>query len=795
MLSSVSGAAILDGLNPQQEEAVTTTEGPLLILAGAGSGKTTVLTKRIAWILESGLAQRSQILAVTFTNKAAREMTERIEGLCGEGYFPNVGTFHAVCARWLRREAKYLDVTSSFSIYDTESQIALMREILRDQNVDSEKFKPRDLLAQISRYKNKRLGPDDLSQLLKQERFLIPIYKAYNERLRANDSLDFDDILVYTVELFLKNPEVCEKYRSRLHYILVDEFQDVNPIQYELLRLILGEHHNFCAVGDDDQSIYGFRGADISIILRFEEDFPEAVVVKLERNYRSTQQILDVANAVVSNNSDRKDKKLWSDRVEGNNKPCLYVTRDQTCEARCVVQVCKALVNQCGYRYSDIAILYRANFQSRSFEEVLLREEGISYEIVGGRRFYDRKEVRDILAYLYVFNNPSDSVALGRIITNTPGIGEGTFNKIIDFSARSQVPIMHALALAEQAGIGKGIAGRCHKLYEWLVARSEYAQNFDCSLYDLANCVLEDTGYKERLLNSEQEEDKDRLDNINELLEILRTFDAHHHVTESSGGDPPLRAFLNEVSLISTQDELEEDENGSDRLVLMTIHTSKGLEFPVVFLVGLEDGLLPHHRSLDSEQNIEEERRLCYVGLTRAKDMLYITASASGRRYGQESELSRFVYEMPIECMDVKSDGHPRSETFIAELLSGKGFRGARSEVEEQLSEFVSRKGVVELVGRGALYNGAMSGGLGASSSSSGDSSREKPEIKFSSERRFRRKAIASKFPPGCTIKHSKYGLGEVRFIASNKLWVRFHSDPKQVLPVPSDEAELASPL
>ena len=738
MLSSVSGAAILDGLNPQQEEAVTTTEGPLLILAGAGSGKTTVLTKRIAWILESGLAQRSQILAVTFTNKAAREMTERIEGLCGEGYFPNVGTFHAVCARWLRREAKYLDVTPSFSIYDTESQIALMREILRDQNVDSEKFKPRDLLAQISRYKNKRLGPDDLSQLLKQERFLIPIYKAYNERLRANDSLDFDDILVYTVELFL---------------------------------------------------------TDISIILRFEEDFPEAVVVKLERNYRSTQQILDVANAVVSNNSDRKDKKLWSDRVEGNNKPCLYVTRDQTCEARCVVQVCKALVNQCGYRYSDIAILYRANFQSRSFEEVLLREEGISYEIVGGRRFYDRKEVRDILAYLYVFNNPSDSVALGRIITNTPGIGEGTFNKIIDFSARSQVPIMHALALAEQAGIGKGIAGRCHKLYEWLVARSEYAQNFDCSLYDLANCVLEDTGYKERLLNSEQEEDKDRLDNINELLEILRTFDAHHHVTESSGGDPPLRAFLNEVSLISTQDELEEDENGSDRLVLMTIHTSKGLEFPVVFLVGLEDGLLPHHRSLDSEQNIEEERRLCYVGLTRAKDMLYITASASGRRYGQESELSRFVYEMPIECMDVKSDGHPRSETFIAELRSGKGFRGARREVEEQLSEFVSRKGVVELVGRGALYNGAMSGGLGASSSSSGDSSREKPEIKFSSERRFRRKAIASKFPPGCTIKHSKYGLGEVRFIASNKLWVRFHSDPKQVLPVPSDEAELASPL
>ena len=400
-------ADILDNLNPQQREAVSTTEGPVLILAGAGSGKTTVLTKRIAWILENELAKRSQILAVTFTNKAAREMSERIEKLCGKGYLPNVGTFHAVCARWLRREASrsdkdenILNFSGQFSIYDQESQLILMRKILKDLNVkndgdDNYRGLARTYLSRISRYKNARTIPQDSDDADTEEREIAPIYAAYNKSLRENDSLDFDDLLLYMVKLLEENEEIREKYRQRINYIMVDEFQDVNSIQYYLLRLLLNENNNFCAVGDDDQSIYRFRGADISIILRFESEFPQAKIVKLEQNYRSTQQILNVANAVVSHNPDRTDKHLWSEKVNGL-KPHIFIVDDARGEAQFVVNTCKFLVEQRGYHYSDFAILYRTNVQSRVFEEALLREDGVGYEIVGGRRFYDRKEIRDI---------------------------------------------------------------------------------------------------------------------------------------------------------------------------------------------------------------------------------------------------------------------------------------------------------------------------------------------------------------------------------------------------------------
>lgn len=757
---------ILEGLNPEQEAAVTTTEGPLLILAGAGSGKTTVLTKRIAWILENQLAKRSQILAVTFTNKAAREMSERIANLCGAGFLANVGTFHSVCARWLRREAQYLDVSANFSIYDTEAQLALMREILRDLNVDSSKFPPRDLLSTISRYKNKRQGPDDLNLLLNQERMLAPIFRAYNERLRANDSLDFDDILLYTVDLLSNQPEVREKYRQHLHYILVDEFQDVNPIQYELLRLLIGPEQNFCVVGDDDQSIYGFRGADISIILRFEEDFPQAKVVKLEQNYRSTQQILDVANAVVGHNTGRKAKELWSQNREGH-LPCIYLAENSRAEARFVISACKLLVRQCGYHYSDIAILYRTNFQSRSFEDVLLREEGIAYEIVGGRRFYDRREVRDILAYLQAMANPSDSIALGRIIANTPGIGEGTLHKIVEFAAHSQMPVLHALALADRAGVGPALAKRCRNLYQWLQERSEEALDPQCQLFQLVGTILQDSGYRQRLVESELEEDKDRVHNIDELLNVLSEFDKRFgEYGSQSQEDLPLRAFLSEVSLLSTQDELGEEEEEQDKLLLMTVHTSKGLEFPIVFLVGLEEGLLPHRRSLEEgERGIEEERRLCYVGLTRAKELLYITAASQRleQGYAIDSELSRFMYEAPGGAVEVRADEDWRSRKTLERLRSGEGFRAAeRQLVEEQRANLQTKGGAERQI-----------------------------KLAPSANKTFRRRQIALKFPPGCTVTAPGKGKGRVAFIASGKLWVRFEGSPGEVVPVPYLEAQL----
>ncbi|MGM9999605.1 MAG: ATP-dependent helicase [Candidatus Bruticola sp.] len=751
--------SILEGLNPQQSEAVTTTEGPLLILAGAGSGKTTVLTKRIAWILQSGLAQRSQILAVTFTNKAAREMVERIEGLCGSGFFPNAGTFHSVCARWLRREAKYLDVSSSFSIYDTESQIILMRSILKDLNIYGQKHTPVDFLTAISHCKNHKRKPDNLSPLLLHERTLIPVYKAYNQRLRENDSLDFDDILLYTAELFSNHPEVREKYQRHLRYIMVDEFQDVNPLQYELLRLILGEDRNFCAVGDDDQSIYGFRGADISIILRFEKDFHDAKVIKLEQNYRSTQQILNVANAVVSHNSDRKSKNLWSSRTDGV-LPYIYITDDARSEALFVIQACKLLVQQCGYNYSDIAILYRSNFQSRTFEEILLREEGMSYQIVGGHRFYDRREIRDILAYLYVLGNPSDSVALGRIIQNTRGLGQSTLAKIVAYAASRGIPIMHALGLADQAAVPPSYAGRCRKLYDSLQEFSRLASVPDCSLTDLVRLILEDTGYQARLMASELEEDQERCENLRELLEVLSDFDrrfAKDLQSSNYGGESALHTFLNEISLISGRDEFDGGEYKKDSLVLMTIHTSKGLEFPVVFLVGMEDGSLPHHRSLaDGDKGVEEERRLCYVGLTRAKDMLYLTSAC--QRGDQDTELSRFVYEMPLKQIEVKSSSGWKARAMEKRLTSGKPFRAADEELKEKHDqESGSERQITVLPPK---------------------------------ERSFRRRTIAIEFPPGCTVRHKTYGLGNVTFIAAGKLWIRFAQDPSQCRSILCSEVE-----
>lgn len=735
-----------------------TTEGPLLILAGAGSGKTTVLTKRIAWILANDLAKRSQILAVTFTNKAAAEMIERIGNMCGKGYFANAGTFHSVCARWLRREAKYLDVSAKFSIYDTRAQLTLIKEILKDRNLDPDKNPPKDILAFISRCKNDRRSPEDLSELLERERFMRPIYQAYNERLRANDSLDFDDLLLYTVNLFASNEEVREKYRSHLRYIMVDEFQDVNPIQYELLRYLIGPEENFCSVGDDDQSIYGFRGADISIILRFEQDFPGAKVVKLEQNYRSTQQILDVANRVVGHNVGRKDKKLWSNKTDGLS-PCVYVAKDGRHEARFVIDLCKKLVEQGGYSYSDIAILYRTNMQSRSFEEVLLREEGIGYEIVGGHRFYDRKEVRDVLAYLKILANSGDSVALSRIVACTPGIGEGTYNKIMAFAAHNGVPVMHAMAFAEKAGVSAKLAAKCRSLFDWLDALSGYALSAECKLHTLLEEIIRKSLYRENFLSGGEEEDEERRDNIDELLQVVKEFDRRSSVQAQLGrpaDEVPLYAFLNEAALLSDQDEL--NKKTGDNLVLMTIHTSKGLEFPIVFLVGVTEGLLPHSRSKDLPEAVEEERRLCYVGLTRAKDMLYITSALKrGDSFGfdfrndEVQRLSRFMYEMPVESLDIRSDIDALSCREADVLRSGRPF----NETEEALTAIAGSKRAAKPPQKSKSLSSTLK----------------------TSERR----RLLLQYPVGRTVRHPDHGVGVVSFLANGKVWVRFSENPKEV--------------
>jgi DNA helicase-2/ATP-dependent DNA helicase PcrA len=630
---------MLDGLNPEQLEAVLHKDGPLLVFAGAGSGKTRVITHRIANLIYTHQVPPSQILAVTFTNKAADEMKERLRHLLGmdiRGLW--VGTFHAICARILRESGRAIDIPPNFLVYDESDQLDLIRQVLTELDLDEKQFNPRAIRNAVSRAKERLIMPDEYAAQASDyfERIVAQVYPRYQKALQAANALDFDDLLLATIRLFTEQPRVLERYRQQFRYILVDEYQDVNYAQYVLLRLLADAHRNLCVVGDDDQSIYRFRGAEPELILRFERDFPDAKVVKLERNYRSTQPILDAAFRIVSQNRVRAPKRLWTDRVQGIPVTLTPVS-DEEEEARLIAEYIQRQVYLGRRRYGDYAILYRTNAQSRVFEERFLRER-IPHRIVGALRFYDRKEIKDLLAYLRLVVNPDDAVSLRRIINTPPRkIGQQTLLAVQLHAVERGISPYRAM---QDADLLSRLPTQAVRALQGFVALIEDLRAFAERerLTPLVKRLIERTGYLAWLEERKDAESVDRAANVREFLNVVQRFE---ETTEQTLGDTSLMAFLQHVALVTDADTLGERGN---QVLLMTLHTAKGLEFPVVFLVGLENGLLPHALS-ETPADIEEERRLCYVGMTRAMDELHLTFAQSRRYYGSRrySEPSPFL--------------------------------------------------------------------------------------------------------------------------------------------------------
>ena len=628
---------LLESLNPTQLDAVKHTEGPLLILAGAGSGKTRVLTHRIAYILDQGLAAPEEVLAITFTNKAAGEMRDRVALLVGpDSRKMWVSTFHAFCARILRVHAEKLGYKREFTIYDQADQVRLVKRCIVELGKDPKRFNPKSFATQISAAKNVLVTPEDY--LRSTEGYIAEnvaeVYDLYQKRLYENNSMDFDDLIMQTVALLEIFPHVRERYQTRFKYIHVDEYQDTNHAQYRLVNILAATHRNLCVVGDDDQSVYSFRGADIRNVLEFEQDYPEAKVVKLERNYRSTQTILDAANAVVANNASRKPKELWTAGPQGE-RIRVFTAVDEYAEARFVVSEIKRLMDS-GASPRDIAVFYRMNAQSRALEDVLVRE-GIPYQVVGGVRFYERAEIKDAMAYLAVISNPSDSSSLERII-NVPkrGLGATSVARLQVHARRNSLSLYEALAEADAVdltGAGKKACRAVLGLFEgWRVAAQEVPPAA------LIGALLDESGYKGELEAENTVEAEARLENLEELINAAKEYERYDQ-------EPTLEGFLQEQALYSEQDALD-TEGG--KVALMTLHNAKGLEFDHVFVVGMEEGTFPHARSLD-EQNLEEERRLCYVGITRAKATLTLSYAKLRSNWGErEYQMpSRFLSEIP----------------------------------------------------------------------------------------------------------------------------------------------------
>ncbi|MFS0820656.1 DNA helicase PcrA [Bacillus sp. 1P02SD] len=639
---------LLAGLNEQQQEAVKATDGPLLIMAGAGSGKTRVLTHRIAYLMVEKQVAPWNILAITFTNKAAREMKERVQAILG-GAAEDIwiSTFHSMCVRILRRDIDRLGFNRNFSILDTTDQLSVIKNILKEKNIDPKKFDPRSILGTISSAKNELQTPEEYEKTAggMYEQIVSDVYKLYQKRLRKNQALDFDDLIMITIQLFKRVPEVLEFYQRKFQYIHVDEYQDTNRAQYILVKLLASRFKNLCVVGDSDQSIYRWRGADIANILSFEKDYKNAKVILLEQNYRSTQRILKAANQVIQNNMNRKAKNLWTENDEGN-KIFYYRADSESGEAQFVAGKIRELVNGGKRSYKDIAILYRTNAQSRVMEEVLLKSN-INYQIVGGIKFYDRKEIKDILAYLRVIANPDDDISLTRII-NVPkrGIGATSIDKIANYAIAQDLSIFQALQEVEQIGLSAKITNSLREFRD-LINNWDQMQDY-LSVTELVESVLEKTGYLEALKTEKTLESQSRIENIEEFLSVTQNF-------EKANDDKSLVAFLTDLALVADIDKLEEDENDKNNaVVLMTLHSAKGLEFPVVFLMGLEEGVFPHSRSLMEEAEMEEERRLAYVGITRAEEELYISNAQMRTLYGRTSmnPVSRFIAEIPEELLE-----------------------------------------------------------------------------------------------------------------------------------------------
>ncbi len=637
---------LLSGLNPPQREAVTHEEGPLLILAGAGSGKTRVLTHRIAWLIHTGRAQPNEILAITFTNKAAQEMRERVELLLGRRTRAMwVMTFHAACARMLRAEAPRLGYTRQFTIYDQADSRRLVKRCLVDLDVDTKRFTPAAIQSQISSAKNQLRDAAAYRQLIGSyfEQTVADAFELYETELLRMNAMDFDDLLVRSVNVFELFPEAREQYANAFRHVLVDEYQDTNPVQYRWLQLLTAEHRNLAVVGDDDQSIFSFRQADIRNILEFQDSFPDANVIKLEQNYRSTQMVLDAANAVIKNNRGRMGKNLWTEVGEGDP---IHVRDldDEHAEARFVVGEVERLSDE-GVPKSDVAVFYRTNAQSRVLEDALVRRE-IGYQVIGGTKFYERAEVKDAIAYLILLGNPMDVVSFGRV-ANSPrrGIGQTSLSRVFAHAQTMGISVWDAAAEPGSVpGLGTAAIkafGRFMETMAVLRARAEQG----VPVGDLLEAVLHETGYLEALEAERTIEAQGRVENLQELVEVAREFDARAEEENDT-----LDAFLQQIALVADADGRRDDEG---LVTLMTLHNAKGLEYDVVFIIGMEDGVFPHARALD-EGGVEEERRLCYVGITRAKRELYLTYAHRRAIFGAQSYglRSRFLDEVPVELTD-----------------------------------------------------------------------------------------------------------------------------------------------
>ena len=658
---------IYNTLNPQQQEAVYHTEGPLLILAGAGSGKTRVLTHRIAYLIDKKGINPWNILAITFTNKAASEMRERVDKIVGFGSESIwVSTFHSTCVRILRRYIDRLGYDTRFAIYDTEDQKTLMKEVCRKLNIDTKKTKERSLLAQISHAKDELITPDEMElnaggDFVKKK--VAEVYREYQAALRRNNALDFDDLIVKTVELFQNCGDVLENYQERFRYIMVDEYQDTNTAQFKFISLLASKYENLCVVGDDDQSIYKFRGANIGNILGFEHVFPDAKVIRLEQNYRSTKNILNAANAVIANNTSRKSKTLWTENSEGERIHFRQFMNGYE-EAEYVVGEISRAHRENGAKYKDCAVLYRTNAQSRLFEEKCLLAN-IPYKIVGGVNFYARKEIKDLLCYLKTIDNSRDDLAVRRII-NVPkrGIGATTLGRIQDYADKMSVSFYDALRVAEEVpSIGRSLS-KIDGFVTFIQSLKSKAESY--TVRELLEEVIELTGYVAELQAEDTDESKARIENIDELISKTESY---QEAMEEQGQTATLSGFLEEIALIADIDSVDPDQ---DYVLLMTLHSAKGLEFPRVFLAGMEDGMFPSYMSIisDDRSDLEEERRLCYVGITRAMEDLTLTSARQRMLRGevQYNKVSRFVREIPRELVDLGQEAQEKKKK-IEEMI------------------------------------------------------------------------------------------------------------------------------
>ena len=770
--------SIYDSLNKEQAEAVKKTEGPVLILAGAGSGKTRVITHRIAYLLDECGVNPWNILAITFTNKAAGEMRERVDKLIGFGAESVwISTFHSMCVRILRRHIENLGYESSFTIYDTDDQKSLMKEVCKYLKIDTKDLREREILGEISSAKNELMTPllyrEENEDLGFRYVRIADAYEEYQKRLKKNNALDFDDLLMKTVELFHSHDEILASYQNRFRYIMVDEYQDTNNAQFELVRLLAGKHRNLCVVGDDDQSIYAFRGANIRNILDFEKVYPDAFVVKLEQNYRSTQNVLDAANAVIRNNTGRKAKSLWTDRGEGTKIHLREFTTARDEAAFVADDIAEKCRSDRHLNYGDFAVLYRTNAQARALEERFVLT-GIPYNVVGGTNFYDRREIRDMIAYLKTVENGQDEIAVRRVL-NVPkrGIGLTTIGRLADYAVARDITFFEAMERCRNiTSLGRATA-KIESFVSLILQLREFKESH--GLADLLREIIDKTDYNNYLLSSDDEDGEDRISNIDELISKIADY-------EETAEEPTLSGFLEEVALVS---DLDNAEDGSEKVLLMTLHSAKGLEFPHVYLTGLEDGIFPSYMAINSgdEEAEEEERRLAYVGITRAKDDLTLTYSRSRLLRGevQYNPPSRFLEEIPEELIDSGDDTAPHFGSRESKFSRSGDYDGGDF---TPIGSYSAGTGFKSQIGTGAYASNGFSGDR--NEGSSGRTARprlkavyKKPSTDESKKPYIARAAGSGKslaslskgmpapsepdYTVGDRVRHIKYGEGTVK--------------------------------